>query len=127
MNENATWKWCETSSVTTWLAACAIALTLTAGNAFGYELTTHGLITEHAYRWSMLHPDHPESIAPVLQFERLDEDHPFAFLAAPQAVLYRDETATAGPADAIPPHPAVFARSSQEMERKVLSSFEINQ
>lgn len=91
---------------------------------FAYEISTHALITDHAWRASTLNPDAPDSIVPVLGFDRLDEIQPFAFLGEPGSTLYFDDAAVLEPADNLPPWPSGSStlRRVQEQERRVLDA-----
>lgn len=98
-----------------------LAVTLVHPGARAYEITTHALITDFAYRNSDLNVQAPNSIVPILGFDRLDGDHPFSFYSSPQASSYYDDVPISDPATAIPPLNA-FARSPQGDERGVIDT-----
>lgn len=91
--------------------------------SMGYEITTHALITEHAFRASTLNPQATESIIPALGFDRLAEDQPFAFRGEPNSTPYYDDAAVANPIDNLPPvfSPLSVPRTPQNQERAVLN------
>jgi hypothetical protein len=60
------------------VATAMVSSTMTAA----YEITTHALITDYAYRLSALNPANPNSITPTLGFDRLDIDYPFTLSGA---------------------------------------------
>jgi len=101
-------------------AACAVAVSSTA--ALSYEITTHGLITDHAYRISVLNSENANSIAPVLGFDRLDVDYPFSFYGGEESTPYRDEAALANPASTLPLVGTIYVRFPQPQERGVLDA-----
>jgi len=92
-----------------------------------YDYDTHSLVTDHAYRDSVLNPQTANSIVPVLGFDRLDKDYPFSFTAtggavAPDGVAYFDEAAVQNPAVNLPPSPGsgttlAYRRYPQQQER----------
>lgn len=88
--------------------------------AAGYEITTHALITEHAYRVSVLNPENPNSIIPSLNFERLDAYYPFSFDGGAASIPYRDEVAQANPSGTLPALNTPYPRAPQLREREVL-------
>ncbi|MDL1869517.1 hypothetical protein FBQ98_08835 [Gammaproteobacteria bacterium PRO6] len=87
---------------------------------WAYEISTHALITDHAYRDSVLNPSNPDSIAPILGFDRLDVDYPFSFTGDAENTPYHDEYAAINPATTLPAAGANYARVPQQQERKVL-------
>lgn len=86
-----------------------------------YEITTHALIADHAYRNSVLNPSKANSIAPALGFDRLDADYPFSLTTPTSGVAYRDEVAVSNPASTLPPI-APYFRTPQQQERVVLEA-----
>lgn len=108
---------------------CALILVMysvivTSLPAFAYEISTHALITKRAYQQSVLNPNATHSIVPVLGFDRLDGEQPFAFLAIPHTTGYYDDQAVVAPADAIPPDDPLSSalRYPQNQERRVLDA-----
>lgn len=87
-----------------------------------YEITTHALIADHAYRVSVLNPSSVNSIAPALGFDRLDLDYPFAFNGGAETTQYRDEAAQANPAGTLPPIGTNYLRLRQQQEGDVLDA-----
>ncbi|MCZ2078153.1 MAG: hypothetical protein LC130_24525 [Bryobacterales bacterium] len=90
--------------------------------SMGYELTTHALITDHAYRASTLNPQATNSIVPVLGLDRLADDQPFAFQGEPDSTPYYDDAAVTNPIDNLPPASSSLSvpRTPQNQERTVL-------
>lgn len=90
----------------------------------GYEITTHALITDHAYRASRLNPQAANSIIPVLGLDRLANDQPFAFQGEPNSTPYYDDAAVANPSDNLPPVSSSLSvpRDPQGQERTVLDT-----
>lgn len=101
-----------------WVAFFGVALLPNA--TIAYEIATHGLISDHAYRNSVLSPQNPSSIVPALGFDRLDVDYPFALNGGAESTPYRDEAALANPASTLPPVGTNYVRFSQPQEGKVL-------
>lgn len=101
-----------------------MALTFAAQSLDAHEITTHALITEHAYRVSILNPQAPESIIPIIGFDRLADDQPFAFLGQPNSTPYYDDVAVANPSDSLPPVSSSLSvpRDPQNQERAVLDT-----
>jgi hypothetical protein len=99
-----------------------VALTFAAPSVGAYEITTHALITDHAYRASTLNPQATESIIPILGFDRLSDDQPFAFLGESNSTPYYDDAAVANPSDNLPPSSSSLSvpRDPQDQERTVL-------
>jgi len=97
------------------------AMMFVASTAGAYEITTHALIAEHAYRDSVLNPANANSIAPTLGFDRLDLDYPFEFSDGTEGMQYRDEAALPNPATTLP-SPGPYYRVVQRQERDVLDS-----
>jgi hypothetical protein len=62
------------------LQLAAVATLMSATTASGYEINAHALITEHAFRISVLNPENPNTVVSSIGFDRLDKDHPFAFI-----------------------------------------------
>jgi hypothetical protein len=93
---------------------------LSPATATAYEITTHGLITDHAYRISVLNSASPNSIVPVLGLDRLDLDYPFSFDGGPESTPYRDETALVNPSSNLPPVGTNYLRFPQLQEGKVI-------
>jgi hypothetical protein len=102
-----------------WTAAGVMALSTMAS---GYEITTHALIADYAYRISVLNPATPNSIAVTLGFDRLDADYPFSFNGGPENTPYRDEAPLANPASTLPLITAVYTRFPQPQEGEVLDA-----
>lgn len=98
----------------------AIATATSCSCAIAYELTTHALMTDHAYRISVLNPTNAYSIAPILGFDRLDAAYPFSFQGGEESTPYRDEAALANPASTLPPIGTNYERYPQPQEREVL-------
>lgn len=92
--------------------------------SMGYEITTHALITDHAYRVSTLNAQAPDSIIPILGFDRLADEQPFAFQGQPNSTPYYDDTAVTNPVDNFPPVSSSQSvpRSPQNQERNVLNA-----
>lgn len=104
------------------LGYVAAAATVLSNTVAGYEITTHALIAEHAYRISVLNPANPNSIVPALGFDRLDVDYPFSFNGGQENTPYRDEAARPDPAGTLPPVGTNYVRFPQERERGVLEA-----
>lgn len=98
----------------------ATCIMLSPAVATGYEIITHGLITDHAYRISVLNSTSPNSIVPILGFDRLDADYPFSFNGGPETTPYRDEAALANPSSSLPPVGTNYVRFPQPQEGNVL-------
>lgn len=89
---------------------------------FAYEIETHGLITDHAFRISSLNPQSANSVVPLLGFDRLPDDTPFD-LQGGESALYYDERAVIGPAQNIPIIPGqLYRRNVQNQERRVFDA-----
>ena len=91
----------------------AIAVAASSSCAIAYEITTHALIADYAYRTSVLNAANANSIAPVLGFDRLDLDYPFSFNGGEESTPYRDEAALANPASTLPAIGTNYARYPQ--------------
>lgn len=89
-----------------------VVLIFGAPTVCAYEITTHALISDHAYRNSVLNPSKANSIAPALGFDRLDADYPFSLATPTSGVAYRDEVAVSNPASTLPPI-APYFRTTQ--------------
>lgn len=107
----------KTKGLTFLVAAFFLAIPV----AGAYEITTHALITDFAFRSSDLNAQASNSIVPVLGFDRLDEDYPFSFYSSPRSSSYYDDAPLADPATAIPPL-STFARTPQGDERGVIDA-----
>lgn len=97
------------------------ALVFAVPTVHAYEIATHALIADHAYRNSVLNPSKANSIVPALGFDRLDTDYPFALSSPTGGVAYRDEVAVSNPASTLPPI-GVHFRTPQRQERDVLEA-----
>ena len=86
------------------------------GIALAYDYDTHALVTDHAYRDSVLNPQDANTIAPIIGFDRLDKDYPFDFAGAQGPVSYFDEAAVTNPATTLPTT-STYLRAPQQHER----------
>lgn len=87
-----------------------------------YEYATHMLTADYAYRDSTLNPQSANSIVPIIGFDRLDKDYPFAFAGAMADVPYFDEQAVANAVVALPPSsPFTYQRTPQAQELNFLN------
>jgi hypothetical protein len=88
-----------------------------------YEYATHMLTTDYAYRDSTLNPQSTNSIVPLIGFDRLDKNYPFAFTGVQADVLYFDEQAVTNPAVTLPADmPYNYQRAPQKQELNFLDS-----
>lgn len=108
----------KTSTIALVLAACFLPATA----ALAYEISTHALITEHAYRASVLNPSHPNSILPAIGFDRLSPDDPLELEDVTVPVEIRDEIAAVNPAAFVPPYARTFRREQQPHEQAIFDS-----
>jgi len=80
------------------------------------------LVADHAYRDSTLNPQTANSVAPIIGFDRLDKDYPFAFKGTVLDVQYFDEQPVTNPATSLPSDsPFAYQRAAQEEEREFLN------
>lgn len=102
----------------------SLVLILAAPLCRSYEIRAHALMTEHAYRKSTLNENFADSIIPIIGFDRLATDQPFAFLAQPNSTFYYDNVALTDPVANIPPlsSPLSVPRTPQDQELNVLDS-----
>src|SRR5882724_4624562 len=98
---------------------CSVLLFANA-SVYAYDYDTHALITDHAYRDSVLNPQDPNTIVPAIGFDRLDKDYPFDFAGGQSAVPYFDEAAVSNPATTLPPI-STYQRQPENQERKTLN------
>lgn len=99
----------------------AVLLAVIAHNrAVGYEIGTHTLITKVTHDRSTLSPAHPNSIVPVLGFDRLNDTFPFSgFFQGVYSDEYLDNVT---PTDPLNPNQALltYQRTPQRLEREIL-------
>ena len=100
----------------------AIAALMTTSASSAYEITTHALITDHAYRASVLNKNDPKSIVSILGFDRLPPDNPFAQEGVTKPVRFHDEAAAPDAANYEPTYDGNYWREQQAAERITFDS-----
>jgi hypothetical protein len=104
----------------TYLKSVAVIALATCGTAHAYDYATHALVTDHAYRDSVLNPTNANTIVPVIGLDRLDLNYPFGFQGSQGQVSYFDEAAVTNPAVTLPPvTPFEYARPPEPQERAI--------